>query len=314
MPHPFEQLLFDQVPEVPRVPHAFSRTYPRDVEVDSRGFGRLRIHYRELGSGPPLLLIHGLMTSSYSWRYVYEPLAKHFRVIAPDLPGCGRSAYPVERSFSPTELAAWIGELQVALGIQGCACIGNSMGGYLCMRLALEQPRAFRVLVNIHSPGVSDWRFRALKTAFSLPGSSWMLRRLVQHHPLKWAHRNVHYHDETLKSLEEAREYAAPFSSVEGVGCFGRYLSETLSPNEMDAFVSLLQLRCEAKQEFPVPLMLLYARQDPMVPPSVGHRLSALIPDARMVWLENTSHFAHVDTPQKVLDAVLPFLSAPLPR
>jgi pimeloyl-ACP methyl ester carboxylesterase len=53
----------------------------------SRPFGELRVHYREHGKGEPLLLIHGLMTTSYSWRYVYSALGSRYRIIAPDLPG-----------------------------------------------------------------------------------------------------------------------------------------------------------------------------------------------------------------------------------
>jgi pimeloyl-ACP methyl ester carboxylesterase len=55
-------------------------------------------------------------------------------------------------------------------------------------------------------------------------------------------------------------------------------------------------------------MLLLYAREDPMVPPSVGPRLAALLPRAKFVWLDNSSHFAHVDTPELVLDHVIPFL------
>jgi pimeloyl-ACP methyl ester carboxylesterase len=59
---------------------------------------------------------------------------------------------------------------------------------------------------------------------------------------------------------------------------------------------------------FPIPLQLVYAARDPMVPPSVGDRLAALLPDARFVRLERASHFAHVDAPSAFLEAALPFL------
>ena len=69
---------------------------------------------------------------------------------------------------------------------------------------------------------------------------------------------------------------------------------------------------------FPVPLLLLYAREDPMVPPSVGPKLAALIPGAELAWMEATSHFAHVDSPDRVAPLLLDFLgrsgSDPRPR
>ena len=81
----------------------------------SAAFGRLRIHYKAYGSGPPLLLVHGLMTSSYSWRYLLDELGGRFRLVVPDLPGCGRSAKPVDRPYQPAALATWIGEFQAGL-------------------------------------------------------------------------------------------------------------------------------------------------------------------------------------------------------
>jgi pimeloyl-ACP methyl ester carboxylesterase len=59
-----------------------------------------------------------------------------------------------------------------------------------------------------------------------------------------------------------------------------------------------------------MPLLLLYAREDPMVPPSVGPKLAALIPDAELVWMDETSHFAHVDSPDRVAPLLHDFLGA----
>src|SRR5207237_6412256 len=111
----------------------------------------------------------------------------------------------------------FLGELQLALGIRGCAAVGNSMGGYLCMRLALADAAAFSRLVNIHSPALPTFPLRALKLVLSLPGSRRILRAMVHRDPERWVHRNVHYYDESLKSREEARVYGAPLTTVAGV-------------------------------------------------------------------------------------------------
>ena len=105
MPEPFQQLPYAEIPALPRRPHGYERTEAHTVSMESQPFGRIRIHYRTLGEGPPLLLMHGLMTTSYSWRYVFEPLAARFRVYAPDMPGCGESGKPLDRSYSAPALA-----------------------------------------------------------------------------------------------------------------------------------------------------------------------------------------------------------------
>ena len=300
---PFSQLRFREVPETPRRPHPFLSLPEREVNVDARAFGSVRIRYRELGDGPPLLLVHGLMTSSYSWRYVIEPLAKRWRVVVPDLPGAGRSDHP-RSVYSPEALGSFIGDFQRALGIRGCDVVGNSLGGLLCMRLALDEPDAMRALLNVHSPAFPDARLRALHVAMITPGAQAMLSMLIRRDPHRWAHANVHYRDETLKSLEEARVYGEPLSTEDGRRAFGRWLRDALAPRALTRFISDLETR-----RFPIPLRLVYARQDPMVPPSVGSRLAALVPGAELVWLDRASHFAQVDDPDALVAEIERFFA-----
>lgn len=306
---PFRQGAYSELPERPRRPHPYFDLASETLSMDSASFGGIDVHYRCHGSGPPLLLVHGLMTSSYSWRYVFEPLGAHYRCIAPDLPGAGRSSKP-DRPYTPQAFARWLSELVDVLDIRGCRVVGNSMGGYLCMQWALADPSAMSRLVNLHSPGIPEARLFALHTVMAVPGAWSLLRALVHRDPLRWAHRNVHYYDESLKSVEEAREYGEPLASREGVASFARFLGQTMSPWAMRDFVAALASRRDRGEDFVVPLQLLYAAEDPMVPPRVGDELRALVPGASFARLQEASHFAHVDATERFVDAVLPFLTA----
>lgn len=310
MRRPFERVPFSELPARPKRPHPYGQTEAREVATRSERLGTLRIHYREAGSGPPLLLVHGLMTTSYSWRYVIEPLGRRFRLVIPDLPGCGRSEGPAPGAYSAAAIAGWIGDFQRAVGIEGCLAVGNSMGGYLCMRRALERPGAFTRLVNIHSPAFPDAKLDLLAALMKLPGAHALAAYLARRDPLRWAHRNVHYFDEELKSLEEAHAYGDPLARPEGSRAFACYLAETMAPSALRAFTRELGERCAMGRAFPVPLMLVYADRDPLVAPENGERLRRLLPGAELVWIEASSHFAHVDTPDQVVSRVLPFLSA----
>lgn len=304
---PFRQLAYAAVPDAPRVPHGYFATSAREVLVRTAHFGAVRTHLRTLGAGPPLLLVHGFMTTSYSWRYAMPLLARHFTVYAPDLVGCGRSEKP-DAPYTPEAVADFLSALLDALGLRGAAAIGNSMGGYLCMQLALRDAGALSRLVNLHSPGLVTARMRALRAALDLlPFARALTRALAQRDPHRWVHRNVHYYDESLKSREEHREYGDPLATPEGARAFVRQLDETLSAHAMLRFERTLRER----GRFPVPLQLVYARRDPMVPPAVGARLAKLLPDARLVWLDEASHFAHVDAAERFVATALPFLLGP---
>jgi pimeloyl-ACP methyl ester carboxylesterase len=296
------------VPERPRVPHPYLTLAEHSVLVGSPHFGRHRVVYRRLGEGPPLLLVHGLMTSGYSFRYVIAELAKRFTVYVPDLVGMGDSDKP-DASYDARSLALWIADFQRALGIRGCDVIGNSLGGYLAMWLALEDPAAIGRLVNLHSPGAKLVRLTVLHEAMKLPFAERVLRTMVRAHPRLWILRNVHYYDETLKSLEELDVYGRALASKEGLHAFARILGETLAPADLAAFERTLTARRDRGEPFPVPLLLMYARRDPMVPPAVGEHLRALVPGAPFVWLERASHFAHVDAVPRFLPEALRFLT-----
>jgi pimeloyl-ACP methyl ester carboxylesterase len=281
------------------VPHRWAETTRRDIELP----GGVRVAVREYGSGPPLLLVHGMGTTGYSWRYVLEALGRNYRLVIPDLPGAGDSDHP-DHYLGPDVQARAILALIDALGIRGAPVIGNSMGGYLTMRAALLDPAAIGRLVNLHSPGVPTFKMRTLRWAMRLLPSwrivDWMIRR----DPERWVHKNVHYIDESLKSREEHRVYANPLRERAGRRTYYRQLRDTLDTTGMTEFVAALRAK-----PFPIPLLLVYAPKDPIVHASIGDRLHKLIPDATFVKLETGSHFAHVDAPSLFLAAVEPFLA-----
>jgi pimeloyl-ACP methyl ester carboxylesterase len=308
MSTPFRQGRFEDLPATPRVPHPYFSLPTRTVTVHTPELGALDANVVVAGSGPPLLLVHGLMTSSYSWRYVIEPLSRSFTVYAPDLPGAGRSQAPTA-PLTPAAMTAWLSALIDTLGVRGCAAIGNSMGGYLTLRLALAHPTATSRLVVVHAPGVPEPRILALSTVMVVPGARALLRWLVHRDPHRWAHRNVHYWDESLKSLEEARAYGDPLATQGGLRAFASYLGDTLAWGPMRWFQAELMARASREAAFPVPLLLLYARRDPMVPPRFGAIYAERIPSAKLVWLDEGSHFAHVDAVDHFLPPVSAFLA-----
>ncbi len=308
---PFARTPYSELPLRPKRAHSFLELPLQFIEVRSEPFGKTRVAYRKTGSGPPLLLLHGLMTSAYSFRYIYQPLSERFTLYIPDLLGHGDSDKPTgpDAQYRAPELARWLGAVLQALGILGCQAVANSLGGYVSMWLALLRPDALCRLVNLHSPGVPEPRLVLLEKVLQLPGAQRLLAKVAGLSPQRWVWFNVHYFDESIKSREETKIYAAPLSSAQGAAAFSRIMAQVLSVPDLHEFGARLQ----ARTSFPCPLMMIYSRQDPMVPPKVGEKLAAMIPDARMVWLESTSHFMHVDSPQRVLPHLNDFLKTAPP-
>ncbi|MGH8441961.1 MAG: alpha/beta fold hydrolase [Nevskiaceae bacterium] len=97
-----------------------------------------RLYYQVAGSGPPLVLLHGLGASGADWEYQVPALSKHFHVVVPDFRGHGASARAGE--FSVEQFAADTWQLLDRLRIQSPMLLGHSMGGAVAMQMALDRP------------------------------------------------------------------------------------------------------------------------------------------------------------------------------
>jgi len=122
--------------------------YSHFTEIDG-----VQIHYQEKGNGIPLVLIHGFTSSTYSWKDVFLPLSKDFRVIAVDLKGFGFSGKP-DGDYSRPAQAELVSHLLDYLKIEKAWLCGNSMGGEVSLNVALHNPARVAGLILIDSAGV----------------------------------------------------------------------------------------------------------------------------------------------------------------
>ena len=301
---PFEQGRFAELPELPSRPHGWNLLGEERVVVGTDTWGPVETAFRVAGQGPPMLLVHGLMTSGYSWRYVLDQLGSKRTLYIPDLPGHGGSAKPLNGGYRPAAFVEWMEGFQQTVDIVGCAAVGNSLGGALVLHRLLQDPKAFSHAVVIHAPGFAEFRLRLLRFLLRIPGVAQALAAWVRRNPQKWAHQNVHYFDESLKSLEEAKAYGAPISDRSGSLAFTQVLRDCMNPTDAASYETEL---AHKSADFP-PILLQYATRDPLVPPVYGNRYKNLLPTARLDWIEDASHFAHVDRPETIALSILSFL------
>src|SRR5690349_19946242 len=116
----------------------------------------MRLHYREVGTGEPLVLLHGgLVSANPLWDlfpFIYgahlATLAAHFRVIAPDTRGSGRSRHSGTEDITLDLLADDVAELIADLGLHRPSDCGFSMGGLIAFLLAIRYPTSVRAVVD----------------------------------------------------------------------------------------------------------------------------------------------------------------------
>ena len=156
---------------VPTLPPNFDEWH-----IDLHGH---RVIYRVAGSGPPVVLIHGMLNSSSHWRAVALNLASDYTVIAPDLIGHGDSAAP-RGDYSLGAHAASIRDLLAAIGIDRATIVGHSLGGGVAMQFFYQFPQRTERLVLISCGGLGHEVSPVLRTA-ALPGFSALLSLTI--HP-----------------------------------------------------------------------------------------------------------------------------------
>lgn len=281
--------------------------------VDSSGeTRRIGVRHKVTGDGPPLVLVHGLMTSSYSWRHVFAPLGRRYRVFAPDLVGAGASDKPLDLRYSIENVARFLAAYIRLVARTPAYLVGNSLGGLYALRaLMLDAAPPVRRFILMHAPGYPFVRTRLLSSIFHTPAlgpaAAELVARTAHKYPRKFVEKNVHYARKDMMCEEECDEYGRLFETLDGARVFARILAESLDPLEHAAIIAALRARRSSGRGLPCPVKVLYARRDAMVPPSFGRRFHADIPGSELVWMDGVSHFLHVDGPQRTVAEITAF-------
>lgn len=263
------------------------------------------IHYNEAGSqdAPAVVFLHGSGPGATGWsnfKTNIPELSKDFRVIAPDMPGWGRSS-AVTRDENDHAKAAV--QLLDELGIERAAFVGNSMGGITTLRLATEHPdRVSQVVtmgpgsgaVTITQPGggLSEG-MKVLLAGYREPTAESM-KRLVQ---------VMTYDSERFGTDELAQERAR--SAQANPEHLKNYLDGFAAGGPIARWFSL-----DALKDVSVPTLLIHGRDDRVVHFEHSLHLLARIPDSRLVLLNRCGHWAQVEHAEEFNRLVRDFLLA----
>jgi pimeloyl-ACP methyl ester carboxylesterase len=154
-----------------------------DIELRHIEIHGHRVGYRSGGSGPVIVLIHGMAGSSATWRFVMPALAEHFTVVAPDLLGHGESEKP-RGDYSLGAFASGVRDLLLALGHERATLVGQSLGGGVAMQFAYQFPERCERLVLVSSGGLGD-EVNVWLRLLTLPGTEFVLPLACTN----WLHR-----------------------------------------------------------------------------------------------------------------------------
>jgi pimeloyl-ACP methyl ester carboxylesterase len=269
-----------------------------------------RVIYRIAGSGPPVVLIHGMVNSSRHWESVALRLADTYTVIAPDLIGHGDSATP-RGDYSLGAHAASIRDLLTAIGIEKATVVGHSLGGGVAMQFFYQFPQRTERLVLVSSGGLGHEVSPLLRGA-AMPGAAVLLALVTR--------------PRVLAALLNTSQRLQQRGSGKGVylRAVARALEPLKEPGAREAFLQTLRAvidvrgqRVSARDRLyllsAMPTLIVWGGRDHTIPVSHGRHTHEAVPGSRFEILPRAAHFPHLEDPEGLAAVLRDFLETTPP-
>ncbi len=269
-----------------------------------------RYAYRQTGSGPVIVLIHGITSDSTTWAEVMPGLAKRFTVIAPDLLGHGGSAKPTG-DYSLGAHASLVRDILHELGHHRATFVGHSLGGGVAMQMAYQFPERCERLILVDSGGLGR-EVSLLLRAATLPGAEYVLPILTNGRILG-AGRLV---GRVMGALgrgpgtdlrESARGHATLADRVTREA-FLRTVRSVIEPSgqRVDA-TDRLYLAERA------PMLFIWGQHDSLIPVSHARSAHEQVPSSRLEIFADSGHFPQLDESRRFVKVVGDFIETTEP-
>lgn len=261
----------------------------------------LKLHYLEMGSGEPILLLHGWPTSSYLWRNLIPTLAENNRVIALDLPGFGRSDKRLSDSFSFTYQNKMIDSFLKQLGVEKVNLAVHDLGGPLGLFWAIRNPEKISRLTLLNTlvyPEFS-WAVKLFGLSTILPGvKTW----LTSPRGLRAAMRLGIVNKDDL-SKADIEQYQRPFQSKES----RKVLLKTVQRLSIKGYHEI----AEKLPKLDIPVQVIYGKNDKILPKVADTmaRVKKDLPQAKVTALDDCGHFLQEDKPLEIAQLMSTFYS-----
>lgn len=277
--------------------HEAFRQRQKTAELDGLSYKPLKIAWTDMGAGDPVILLHGIPTWSFLYNEVIPLVTPHARVIAPDFLGHG---YSDRRDFFDRSLLAqteMIIRLMDHLGIDQATFVGHDTGGGVSLIMAIDHPERVSRLVLTNVVAYDSW---PIDDMIALGNPNWRSKspKEVADFVASGLPDGLFNRERLTPEFEAG--IVAPYSDEEGKISIIRNAS-ALNTNHTTMLV-------DKHGEIAAPTLCLWGVHDPWQTIEDGVRLAQEIPNARLVRIENASHWIPHDTPEAFSEELIRFI------
>jgi pimeloyl-ACP methyl ester carboxylesterase len=262
-----------------------------------------RMRYLYAGSGPALLLVHGLLGYSFSWRLTIPALAQHATVYAVDLMGTGFSDRPPDLDCSFRASAQRLLRFMDATGIASCDLLGTSHGGAVSMMLAALASKRIRRLILVDPVNPWSAHGKHLSVLLSNPVVAPMFLTLAPRVRIldEFYHRRM-FGDPRRIPADSLEGYRKPMR-IPGSYEYGLAVLRSWN-RDLRELESVLPLIAD------IPTLLTWGTLDTAVDPASAQQLQQRFRDCRLLKFEGVGHLPYEEAPEEFNRAVIAFLSS----
>jgi pimeloyl-ACP methyl ester carboxylesterase len=263
------------------------------------------VNYLEAGSGPLLLLVHGMAGNAENWRAVIEPLARAHTVIAPDLPGHGESE-PGHGDYSLGSLATGLRDLLIALGHDRATLVGHSLGGGIAMQFTYQFPEMVERLVLVSSGGLGPEVSVVLRAA-ALPGADLFISATAGVGGQAGSVLSRGLGAIGLRPNADVAEVARGYASLSDPGRRRAFLATLRSVVGTGGQSVAAGDRLAMAESLPI--LIVWGSRDPIIPVSHGESAHAALPDSQLEIFDGVGHLPQLEASGRFVAVLERFLA-----
>lgn len=248
------------------------------------------------GTHPTLIMVHGYLSSLFSYRDLIPFLEQHFSILAFDLPGFGKSEKSKIFEHSLDNFAQTLLELLTYFNLENVVVVGHSMGGQIGLRAARMDPVRIQKVIGLSAAGYMGPVKKSLRMATKLPFFPIFLGVYFKRHDVEKTFRDVTFNP-SIVTEAMMQGYIEPLKER----AFYNSLTRLIQDREGD-------LSSQEIHEIAQPVLLLWGREDRIVPLSVGERLNQDLPNSTLKVFNETGHLLPEEKPKEVAKEILHFV------
>lgn len=252
--------------------------------------------YQQDEEKPVLVLLHGFLSSSFSFRRLIPFLKENYTILSVDLPPFGKSEKSRKFTYSYSNIAFVISDLIRSFHFSKINLVGHSMGGQICLYIAKQDPDLVNKIVLLCSSGYLKRMPKPLIYSSYLPYFHFIVKRRLAKQGVLHNLRNVVYNHDLIDQ-EMIDGYTEPFLNNR----IFMGLTRMIRHREGD-------LTSEDLKKIEHPILLVWGEKDRVVPISIGKKLHQDLPNSTFIEIKNTGHLIPEECPEKVYGYISGFI------